>query len=106
MRTYCCSRCMREGVKLWRQYNTFADHLELLCRTCAIVDQQKEIDRQAESWARVGVKRQESDQIGGLVPAVPDVLPRGPSWALDKNFSFWGYTSVPQSGVDWWKSLP
>ena len=34
-------------------------------------------------------------QIGWSVPAVPT-----------KDGSFWGYTSVPQSGVDWWSSLP
>lgn len=37
-----------------------------------------------------------SDQIGWDVPAIPD----------EENVSYWGYSSVPQEGVEWWKALP
>ena len=106
MASYQCSKCGQRGVKLWRQYNTFADHIEMLCRVCSIVDQQKEIDESAEFYAKQGITRYKTDQIGSLVPAVPDMLPIGPNWDLDPNFSFWGYTSVRQSGIDWWQALP
>lgn len=36
------------------------------------------------------------DQIGWLVPAVP----------TEEGDTYWGYTSVPQPGCDWWRDLP
>jgi hypothetical protein len=40
--------------------------------------------------------RERTDQIGWRVPAVP----------TEDGKSYWGYTSVPQPGCDWWESLP
>lgn len=104
---YKCSVCKIHGVKLWRQYQTFADQLELMCAECAIKDQSS---GESSSISKLAVKgpilvdedgRHEgehgkSDQIGWLVPAVPD----------EEGYSYWGYTSVPQAGVNWWKQLP
>lgn len=81
--TYRCSQCDLTGFKLWRQYNTFADHIELLCASCAERDQNAE-------WNPA-----RGDQIGGLVPAVPTA----------DGAAYWGYTSVPSEGVHWWHSL-
>lgn len=36
---YACSKCRLNGVKLWRQYQTFAKYIELLCAECAKEDQ-------------------------------------------------------------------
>ena len=35
-------------------------------------------------------------QIGWYVPAIPD----------EEGLGYWGYTSVPQEGIDWWQALP
>lgn len=82
---YKCVGCDIRGVKLWRQYNTFASHIELLCAECAKNSEEKKLDLTV------------SDQIGYLIPAVP---------TNDGSNTYWGYTSVPQEGVDWWLALP
>jgi hypothetical protein len=78
---YKCGKCKITGVKLWREYQTFRP--SLFCVHCAEKDQDKHLN--------IGC-----DQIGWLVPAVPD----------EEGVGYWGYTSVPQEGVRWWKSLP
>jgi hypothetical protein len=80
---YVCSKCGNKDCKLWRQYQTVASSVELLCVFCAQRDQNKYLD-----LARHG------DQIGWLVPAVPS------------GDTYWGYSSVPQDGVEWWQNLP
>lgn len=89
---YKCSKCRARGVKLWRQYQTMADFLELLCLACAEKDQKKELG-------------DDGDQIGWLVPAVPTELPNADG-CIPKAETFWGYTSVPGWGVKWWYDLP
>lgn len=98
---YVCSVCGARGCKLWRQYQTFAEHIELLCCDCAGKDQERDVSSMNEegmrltpeySWSR----DQRSDQIGWLVPAVP----------TEVGDTYWGYTSVPEPGVQWWKRLP
>jgi hypothetical protein len=94
---YKCSRCKTKGCKLWRQYNTMASVLKLMCGHCALKDQKKEgpIDDQGFRISEVGggIK---CDQIGWLVPAIP----------CENEDTYWGYSSVPQDGVSWWRSLP
>lgn len=98
---YVCSVCKAPGCKLWRQYQTFAKHIELLCIDCAVKDQGKELV-EATPLGKVKFKRADghdvgsSDQIGWLVPAVP----------CENDGTFWGYTSVPIEGCVWWKNLP
>jgi hypothetical protein len=41
-------------------------------------------------------KGQYSDQIGWMVPAVPD----------QEGLGFWGCTSTPMDGYAWWQKLP
>ena len=87
---YTCSKCNAKGVKLWRQYQTFTDHLELLCAKCAAPGVEVDDDGRCES--EHGGR---TDQIGSwLVPAVPT------------GDTFWGYTSVPSQDVEWWRGLP
>lgn len=90
---YKCTGCGAEGRKLWRQYNTFADHIKLLCAGCACRDKGIENTIGADGKRETDMGR--TDQIGSLVPAVP----------CDEGETFWGYSSVPQEDVDWWKSL-
>jgi len=92
---YVCSGCGLCGVKLWRQYQTVACNIELLCASCALENQGKKgpVD---EGGKRTGEMGERTDQIGWLVPAVPD----------EENITFWGYTSVPSAGCRWWRDLP
>ena len=41
-------------------------------------------------------QRIRTNQIGWRVPAVP----------TEDGETYWGYTSVPQPGCDWWSNLP
>lgn len=91
---YKCSSCGAAGVKLWRQYMTFADHVELLCGPRALRETGE--PGPIDGGGYQGTKYGRTDQIGGLVPAVP----------VDGESTFWGYTSVPQHWVDWWRALP
>ncbi len=97
---YRCSQCPAHGVKLWRQYQTCADYIKLLCCDCAVHDQV--VRSSIEPGTVVGDDGKidfcgmRSDQIGWLVPAVP----------CEDDDTYWGYTSVPQAGVEWWKRLP
>ena len=89
---YKCDDCGAHGVKLWREYQTFADHTVLQCADCAEISQQKLHEPGWES----PFKRGDGDQIGWRVPAVP----------VQGEDTYWGYTSVPQEGVNWWLKLP
>lgn len=90
---YKCKKCGAHGVKLWRQYQTCADAIELLCAPCALHDQ-NETGPVGEDGLREG-EYGRTDQIGWLVPAIP-------TEDLD---TYWGYTSVPAPGVRWWRGL-
>jgi len=92
---YRCDDCGAHGVKLWRDYQTFLNHQRLLCADCGVKDQKKagRVDDNGNLDTYDGFA---TDQIGWLVPAVP----------TEEGDTFWGYTSVPQAGCDWWKRLP
>ena len=98
---YKCGECGATGVKLWREYQTFLEHQTLRCAKCAAKDQKKDIsdiddDGRHTLDSKTFGPGQKSDQIGWYVPAVP----------TQKNDSYWGYTSVPDAGVKWWRRLP
>jgi hypothetical protein len=82
---YRCSGCGAHGCKLWRGYNTFLDHLNLLCMSC----------EEDDADEPVALGRYSTDQVGHDVPAVP----------AEDGHTYWGYTSVPEAGVTWWKGL-
>jgi hypothetical protein len=83
--SYKCSRCGCSGVRLYRQYQTCLDHIELLCLQHALEDQHREEPDHAAEHS-----------IGWLVAAVP----------TEDESTYWGYTSVPDNGVAWWNNLP
>lgn len=88
---YTCQKCGADGVRLWREYQAFADHTELLCAFCACEREGKDSENfLADMWHGQG------DQIGWMVPAV----------MTDDRESFWGYTSVPQAAVNAWYRMP
>ena len=83
---YKCSKCGVTDVKLWRYYNTFLEYQELFCLKCACHNQKKTLKTMSER----------TDKIGSLIPAVP----------TENGDTFWGYSSVPQDGCEWWYNLP
>ena len=89
-----CDLCGATDCKMWREYQTFADHTKVLCGPCALTDQDKAgpIDDDGKIESDLG----KCDQIGWMVPAVPDL----------EGLGFWGYTSVPADAVLWWRQLP
>lgn len=96
---YHCHTCKRHGCKLWREYQTCAGYTELVCCDCAGKSQSKNVSDIDERGCRTdygGGHRSRTDTIGWRVPAVP----------TEDGSTFWGYTSVPQAGCDWWYRLP
>jgi len=94
-----CAKCGAANVKLWRQYSTFLNHIELHCARCAGAAQKKDvsdIDKDGKRTCDVMGHPARTDSIGWLVPAVP----------TEEEDTYWGYTSVPEEGVQWWKKLP
>lgn len=93
--SYKCGKCQATGCKLWRDYQTFLEHQSLLCATCAGQEQGKNVsDIDADGMRSSHYNR--TDQIGWRIPAVP----------TEENDTFWGYTSVPEAGCEWWRRLP
>jgi hypothetical protein len=86
---YHCSKCKQKNVKLWRDYQTFASHVELECASCLAPDVKVGEDgmHEEKDYGR-------SDQLNGKVPAIP------------VDDTYWGYTSVPSQDVEWWVGLP
>lgn len=82
---YSCGKCGVSGVRLYRRYQTVLDYQDLFCTACALVDQHR--DRPDNEYGH---------SIGWLVAAVP----------TEDGYTYWGYTSVPQPGVEWWDALP
>ncbi|HYX22465.1 MAG TPA: hypothetical protein VFA98_16595 [Thermoanaerobaculia bacterium] len=93
---YKCQTCGAHGCKLWREYQTFADHTDLLCCDCAAKSQKKDVSTIDADGRRLTEEGGRTDQIGWFVPAVP----------TEEGDTYWGYTSVPETGCCWWRSLP
>ncbi len=97
---YACGQCARHGCKLWRWYQIFLDHQALFCAECAAKNQGHAItdldDKGMSSSEATKHDGQKSSSIGWLVPAVP----------TENGETYWGYTSVPDDGVAWWRALP
>lgn len=81
---YVCDTCGARGVRLYRRYQTFLENQRLYCTGCAAKDQNRPANPDRP------------DSIGWLVAAVP----------TEDNSTYWGFTSVPDAGVSWWRRLP
>ena len=91
---YKCSKCGTSGVKLWRDY----EDTDLLCVKCAAKIKGipfTDVDEEGLHRAEYGVI---TDEIGWCVPAVP--------FEGCDDDTCWGYGSVPDDGIHWWKALP
>jgi hypothetical protein len=90
---YKCSVCKAHGVKMWRP----CGRIELFCFDCAYSDQTPYLIKSLkDSMIKGRLDLHLTDQIYGLLPAVPD---------LENVGEYWGYTSVPAESVEWWHSL-
>ena len=92
---YKCT-CGATGCKLWRAYQTFLSHQELLCAPCAAKAEDTDVSTMDSKGLRDGRHSGRTDQIGSYIPAVP----------TNEGDTFWGYLSVPQAGCEWWENLP
>jgi hypothetical protein len=103
---YRCGTCGAHGCKLWRKYQTCLERQWLYCCACAGKDQNHDvtgIDDNGMSVSAAGADANGKiwpgrlhDSIGWLVPAVP----------TEDRATYWGYSSVPDTGVAWWHALP
>lgn len=94
--SYACGNCGARECKLWREYNVMASHQTLRCAPCALAAQAGGKGSVDADGRRIDRDGDRSDQIGWLVPAVP----------TEDGKTFWGYSSVPDDGVAWWRRLP
>lgn len=93
---YRCSRCQVTGVKLWRAAYSAQ---ESWCAKCGCA-QAGLPDDIGEDGRRKG-DHDTSDQIYSYKKG-ENLLP----WVPAPDGGTWGYTSVPNEGVLWWRSLP
>lgn len=89
---YKCGKCGVSGIRLWREAATFSP--DIFCATCGCEWEKvkPEFDENGKLPGLCGP----GDHLGNLVPAVPD----------EEGLGYWGYTSVPKEGCDWWYALP
>ena len=96
---YKCEGCDKSNVKLWRSSTPFLEHVTLLCVDCAIArsgpDKHENYSTMTEAGKHWGIGGF-TDQLLFGVPATP----------TKEGDTFWGYTSVPQDGIEWWTRLP
>ena len=94
---YRCAECGAHGCKLWRPAHR---EKPLYCCDCSARCQKiilDSIDAEGRtSYVAGGSQFNRGDQIWGYLPAVP----------TEDGENFWGYTSVPEAGVAWWRALP
>lgn len=96
--------------KLWREYNTFLDHNELLCASC-IAPLHDAYDKKRDPRIRAMTDGDDAtltkdghfvfggrgDQlVGSRVPAIP----------TREGDTFWGYSSCRSEDIRWWYRLP
>ena len=85
---YVCDSCGSTECKLWRQSHVFSNAVKLTCLECL-----ESLGYCQGEWGDQFYDPEISPI--NYVPAVPDL-----------DGSFWGYTSVPEWWVQWWKFLP
>lgn len=88
---YQCDECGAYGVRLWRDSNVCAKDTRLLCCPCARKDQ-------------VVHAPFRGDDIGHMVPAIPDKLPDA-GWKLPSGAMWWTVGAISMEGATWWCSL-
>jgi hypothetical protein len=93
---YKCCSCRATNCKLWREFNTCPVTPGLKCAPCAAASEKRSISDIDAAGMRTSELGCRTDQIGFMMPAIP----------TEDGEQYWGYTSVPHRGVEWWKRLP
>ena len=96
---YKCKVCEKNGVKLWRNFSNFLVDTTLLCVNCAIARSGPHNGEDYSTMTEEGKHR----GVTGLTDQLPFGVAAIPTM---KGDTFWGYTSAPDDGVDWWTRLP
>ena len=100
---YVCGECGQGGVKLWRV--AASSCIRLFCVVCVCKKERdvNPLDFDANGEHPIGFCNNgakwlglRSDQVGGCVAAVP----------CEDGSGWYGYTSIPEEGVAWWRRLP
>lgn len=91
---YRCSKCNQSGLKLWRKAQSFGIHLH--CAQCLGYADRVDSEGLVDSNLCPGHRTDQLDP--SFVPAVPD--------KRSNVEAYWGYTSVPNEDVQWWRLLP
>jgi len=93
--TYACGQCGAVDCKLWRPMSVLANEVELVCWKC--LEAKGHAVRLNDADPRYRSDQVYTPEIEHTCysPAVPDL-----------DGSWWGYTSVPNWWVAWWKALP
>jgi len=94
--SYQCCRCGATNCKLWRDYLESSEYLTLLCAECSAKEQRKDIASIDKDGKLESTANGRTNQIGSRIPAIP----------TEGNDIFWGYTSAPKAGYEWWAKLP
>lgn len=104
---YICNNCEAAGVKLWRETNTLGCWVKPLCTSCVKDIKSDEIEKSLRAYGSDDFSYPNSHHLGGLVPAVPtqEGDTKSSKDAYD-GYMWWGFTSVPELGVEWWDNLP
>ena len=102
--SYVCGVCGASGCKLWREYQTPMSQQRLYCGPCAIKET-RDPSREGTairpdgkaSWFPTGCTEPVwMDSVGRLCAGIP----------TEDGTTFWGYTSVPEPALAWWRGLP
>lgn len=91
---YVCSGCKAKGCKLWR-HTDYVGPIPLFCATCVERETRRSFPT-LDATGRHQSKYGWTDQLGPFLPAVPD----------EEEIGYYGYTSVPDEAVAWWRALP
>lgn len=87
-----CSICEKTGIKLWREYSSFQDHLSPTCFKCTIFEYPNfDIQKSREKFLE-----EKSDQLGDKLPYV----------TTDNGEYVYSYFSIPENSYNFWKNLP
>ena len=93
---YACGACGAKGIKLWRDVCCCASQVDLRCASCMNCGDVDEGGYFIHKQYGIKTDQCTTDELGSMVPAVP----------TECEDTYWGYTSVPDDGVRWWRSLP
>lgn len=91
--SYSCSVCHSHNVKLWRRYQSLP--VVLLCKNCVAAEENISPDQIDSNGTVADIDGLRSYSIGWHVPAI----------LTEEEDSYWGYTSVPEDRIEWWRGL-